>query len=56
MTSRETVMSVKAPYSDHARGSQNQLLANEAEWLAEQLLTAAFLATKSVRAISRKEA
>jgi hypothetical protein len=29
---------------------------NEAEWLAEQLLTAAFLATKSVRAISRKEA
>ena len=29
---------------------------SEAEWLAEQLLTAAFLATKSVRAISRKEA
>lgn len=26
-----------------------------AEWLAEQLLTAAFLATKSVRAIPRKE-
>jgi hypothetical protein len=29
---------------------------NEAEWLAEQLLTAVFLATKSARAISRKEA
>ena len=29
---------------------------SEAEWLAEQLLTAAFLATKSVRAIARKEA
>jgi len=29
---------------------------SEAEWLAEQLLTAAFLATKSVRAIPRKEA
>lgn len=29
---------------------------SEAEWLAEQLLTAAFLATKSARAISRKEA
>lgn len=28
----------------------------EAEWLAEQLLTAAFLATKSTRAIPRKEA
>ncbi|MNQ87557.1 hypothetical protein D3C85_1027860 [compost metagenome] len=29
---------------------------SEAEWLAEQLLTAAFLATKSVRAIPRIEA
>jgi hypothetical protein len=29
---------------------------SEAEWLAEQLLTAAFLATKSVRAIPRKDA
>ncbi|WP_283188617.1 hypothetical protein [Pseudomonas sp. PMCC200344] len=29
---------------------------SEAEWLAEQLLTAAFLATKSARAIPRKEA
>lgn len=29
---------------------------SEAEWLADQLLTAAFLATKSVRAIRREEA
>ncbi|MDO8402315.1 MAG: hypothetical protein Q7T27_02345 [Pseudomonas sp.] len=29
---------------------------SEAEWLAEQLLTAVFLATKSARAIPRKEA
>jgi len=33
-----------------------RLTSSEAEWLAEQLLTAAFLATKSARAIPREEA
>jgi hypothetical protein len=33
-----------------------RLTSIEAEWLAEQLLTAAFLATKSARAIPREEA